>query len=64
MIFKRKSKLNKALAEYEWQDWFAWYPVKIDENTTVWLKKIQRVRTIVFRIPWYYRLKEKHAPDL
>lgn len=26
----------------EWHDWFAWYPVRIDENRLVWLEIVKR----------------------
>lgn len=26
----------------EWHDWFAWYPVRIDQNRKIWLETVQR----------------------
>ena len=29
----------------EWHKWFAWYPVKLDDTTKVWLCTVQRKGT-------------------
>lgn len=42
----------KYREELPWHRWFAWYPVKLDnEDKMIWLVTIERRRDIL----WYYR---------
>ena len=47
----------------EWHEWFAWYPVKIEKNTCVWLEKIQRKGTYMYwgvlDANWFWQYKAK-----
>jgi hypothetical protein len=38
-IIRARNKLNKYR---DWTNWFAWYPVRIDENRVAWLEIVQR----------------------
>ncbi len=61
-MIRNKCRQNPA----EWHDWFAWYPVRVDERlegdrfcwTVVWLSTVRR-RLIVhtWDISWLYELK-------
>lgn len=56
MIIKLESSLAKKLRRKDWHKWFAWRPIRIDENTVVWLQYIER--RILCNVP-YYRLTEE-----
>jgi hypothetical protein len=32
--------------EYEWHDWFAWFPVHVGQNDVRWLEWVQRKKTM------------------
>lgn len=35
----------------EWHKWFAWYPVRLDENQCAWLETIERKYNTVYFHP-------------
>jgi hypothetical protein len=37
-----RSKQAKLQKYGQWHDWFAWYPVRIDESRIVWLETVKR----------------------
>lgn len=41
MRFKKKK--NYGHDDREWHYWFAWHPVRIDNNTIVWLEWVARI---------------------
>ena len=47
-LSRRDRKIKKIIAEKDWHEWYAWYPVKLTTNNkwpeTVWLEKIYRRR--------------------
>jgi hypothetical protein len=70
MIINLKSSYLKKIEErkkYEdkWLDWYAWYPVGIDEDYIVWLHTIERRRNyyrdydMQFDYDYSYRIKER-----
>jgi hypothetical protein len=47
----------------DWTRWFAWHPVRLDENRIVWLQTVERQdsRPLSDVIVWEYRLAEAAA---
>lgn len=57
---KWKSEANKIAEMFKWHEWFAWYPVILDDTAEwVWLEKIMRKKNYVTGFPiaswWEYR---------
>jgi hypothetical protein len=52
-----KISRNRILAN--WHNWFAWYPVKTEDDIWVWLETVQRkAQLVLFETVidfWYYR---------
>lgn len=44
MKFNRKSKKLRRKELEQWHNWFAWYPVRINDTTLVWMERIQRTK--------------------
>lgn len=46
MIYESLDYLEKAKQKKDkyknWHDWFAWYPVRINRRTKVWLQPVKR----------------------
>lgn len=51
-------KRRKEFDLNSWTEWFAWYPVRLDDNRVVWLQKIKRKdsQPLHDNIIWEYRL--------
>lgn len=65
MIINFKSSYLKKIEEkkkYEdkWLDWYAWYPIGIDDRYIVWLQTIERRRNYYTQVDYNYsyRIKE------
>ena len=59
MKFYKESTYRKSEKLRQWHVWFAWHPVRIDENI-VWLEKVKRRKTGVIYEYWdYYLLDDK-----
>lgn len=47
-LSRQDRKVKKVIAQKDWHEWYAWYPVKLSSNDkwpeTVWLEKIYRRR--------------------
>lgn len=43
MIYKSLTKEAKNDYYENWHDWFAWYPVRINDYEKVWLCKVKRI---------------------
>lgn len=57
MRFKFESYDEKCKRLGEWKNWFAWYPVFLndcDKPTLVWFETVQRKKYSAVR-PWSYR---------
>jgi len=57
---RRRKRLQSALNRYEWNDWFAWFPVSLegDPPRKAWLEHIERKRDrIGMWFFWIYRTK-------
>lgn len=65
MKFKIDSKSVKDERKKQWHNWFAWYPVRINESETVWLEDIQRKGFLADSTKdspywkWFYKPYEK-----
>lgn len=43
----------------KWHDWFAWYPVSVENNKVAWLETVQRkARFDDYGALWDYRSKD------
>ena len=46
MLIKYPDYIQRAQAKRDkykdWHDWFAWYPVRVDQNRIIWLEKVKR----------------------
>lgn len=61
-----KIKMQANMKEWKWRVWFAWYPVRLDATTIVWLENVARRRypngnveklfgsVLIVRRPWIY----------
>lgn len=38
MEFQVKPKIS----HFEWKPWFAWYPVRTEQNKIVWLQRVEK----------------------
>lgn len=59
MQIKRDSEEMRRSKKEKWHKWWAWYPVRIDHYTLVWLETIERKQDYVLgmsHLPyWQYR---------
>lgn len=61
MKFKIESVRVKSERNKKWHTWFAWYPVRINENEIVWLESVRRRGILVDRTQdhpywkWFYK---------
>lgn len=52
-------KANKKVDTEEWNEWFAWYPVRLtNADRYVWLEKVQR-KEIIGQFDIYLEYKPK-----
>lgn len=62
---KKREPRAKRLSR--WHTWFAWHPVRVDEDTMVWLEIVYRKATGGEFVTWHYSidhvLMAKEAPD-
>nr|DAU40293.1 MAG TPA: hypothetical protein [Caudoviricetes sp.] len=42
MKFSSESLVGRDLRRAGWHEWFAWYPVRTDDNTICWLEYVVR----------------------
>lgn len=56
MRFKFESKWSKTQRQKQWHDWFAWHPIRINDEI-VWLETVERKRTGEKQI-WWHRIKK------
>ena len=55
MIWNSTSDKAKAKKRAEWSAWFAWHPIRVDEQM-VWLERVERKNLGAHRVFWFYRL--------
>lgn len=39
---QRRAREREKERYEKWHDWFAWYPVRLDDDRVVWLETIRR----------------------
>jgi len=50
MRIKSMSTRKKLQRDKQWHPWFAWYPVRINDDELTWLEIVDR--RLDFLVPW------------
>lgn len=49
-----KRERRRLMSDDEWRLWFAWYPVRTDDNFTwVWLERVEYTQPMRYNPPRY-----------
>jgi hypothetical protein len=53
-----RSKFSMEHPKRQWRLWYAWYPVRLMNETWVWLEWVERIGTKPWdTIGWYFRYR-------
>lgn len=62
MKMQFKPLIDKQLELLEWHKWFAWFPVRVNKDTIVWLQDVYRkaneFNSFGSVLSWKYKLYE------
>lgn len=48
-----KRERHRRMGDYEWQTWFAWYPVGLEDGTKAWLEIVEYNQPMSYSLPSY-----------
>ena len=49
---KRQARAQKMADQTRHHAWFAWFPVRVDDETLVWLETVERLGILEYNPEW------------
>lgn len=44
---RRRMARFRAISDEGWVDWYAWFPVRLEDKRVAWLERVQRQRSVI-----------------
>lgn len=61
-----KREKYRLMADDAWREWFAWYPVTLEDGTKAWRERVEYNQPMKYNLPTYraVRSSSKRSEDV